>query len=93
MGGDEWSVVWLNLRDLPRYLERNADQNQIVRLSDSNRLAFLAEAGPTMARLGYLPSTRPQDAAEPQILSLETYRESLRRSAGTVTTGDRRKAA
>ena len=93
MGGDEWSVVWLNLQDLPRYLERNADRNQIVRLSDSNRLAFLAEAGPTMARLGYLPSTSPQDAAEPQVLSLEAYRESLRRSAGTVTTGDRRKAA
>jgi hypothetical protein len=46
-----------------------------------------------MERLGYLPSTPQQDAAEPQVLSLEAYRESVRRSAGTVTTGDRRKAA
>ena len=91
-GGDEWSVVWLDLHDLPRYLEPNADRNQIVRLSDDDRLAFLAEAGPTMMRLGYLPATPEHDAAEPHVLSLEAYRESLRRPVDAGTS-DRRKAA
>ncbi len=86
-------VVWLKLQDLPRYFERNADRNQIARLSESDRLAFLADAGPTMARLGYLPSTSQQDADGPHILSLEAHRESLRRPVDAVTTGYRRKSA
>ena len=92
-GGDEWSVVWLNLQDLPHYFEPNADRNQIVRLSEFDRLAFLADAGPTMARLGYLPSTSRQDAAGPQALSLEAYRELLRRPVDAVTTNGGRMAA
>jgi hypothetical protein len=66
-GGAEWSVVWFDLDTIDSYFHRDVNKNQIKRLSQSNRDAFLREAGPTMEKLGYHtdgtcrngPETRP----------------------------------
>ncbi len=92
-GGHEWSVDWLDMEDLPSYFEPAADRNQIVRLSASDRMDFLANAGPAMERLGYLPGRSDEEVDEPRILSLDSYRDSLRRPAEGAPPNHRRKAA
>jgi hypothetical protein len=52
-GQREWEVYWLNLNELPQYLDGDVNRRQILQLSDRDRDAFLSEAEDTMERLGY----------------------------------------
>jgi hypothetical protein len=60
-GGNEWEVVWLDVRELDSYFRKDVNQNQIKRLSAADRDAFLREAGDTMEALGYSTSRRDRE--------------------------------
>jgi hypothetical protein len=70
VGGLEWEVVWLDLTSLNAHFQNNVNDNQIKRLSASDRDAFLKEAGETMEKLGYSTehgAKAPQTVAFPGI--------------------------
>ncbi len=53
VGGLEWEVVWLDLKNLGAHFQSDVNDNQIRRLSSGDRDDFLREAGETMEKLGY----------------------------------------
>ncbi len=62
-GGKEWSVDWMGWDDLAGHCQPNVNRNQISRLSDVDRKAFLSEADDAMKRLGYLSDNAASHAA------------------------------
>jgi len=57
-GGAEWDVVWFPREEIGQHLDPNVNDRQLARLSESDRQAFLREAGDIMELLGY-----PTDAS------------------------------
>ncbi len=87
-GASEWNVVWLEPSELPSYFQQDVDQNQIKRLSQADRDAFLKQAGSAMERLGY--DVTGQGGETSDMLSLWTRAD--RRSSGPQVPGRARAA-
>jgi hypothetical protein len=76
LGGSEWDVVWFDLPELESYFQRDVDDNQVKRLSQRDRDAFLKQAGEAMERLGY--SSYPERGS---VIRISDFRPPARRAA------------
>ncbi|HET9776024.1 MAG TPA: sulfotransferase [Gemmatimonadaceae bacterium] len=52
--GEGRELVWVPLCEIDRYLRKDVNENQVARLSDSDKAIFLSQCGQVMERLGYL---------------------------------------
>ncbi|HUM72033.1 MAG TPA: hypothetical protein PLK31_24665, partial [Chloroflexota bacterium] len=53
-GNKDKSLVYMGLDELAGYLRKDVNDNQIARLSEADKTAFLREARMAMSDLGYL---------------------------------------
>ncbi|MGB6044070.1 MAG: sulfotransferase [Pirellulales bacterium] len=87
-GDKEWDVVWYDLDRLDTYFHQDVNQNQIRRLADVDRKAFLREAGPAMEQLGY--PIEPSESAPPVVYS---FLDRMQQGGQLAHSGTYRKAA
>lgn len=55
-GTQDKAIVWYRLDELSQHLRQDVNENQIARLSQTDKDQFLYHAQDAMCRLGYLPS-------------------------------------
>ena len=87
-GDKEWDVEWYDLDRLDAYFHQDVNQNQIRRLEDADRTAFLREAGSAMEKLGY--SVELPTSNEPVIYS---FRAKAPQKRQLEVSGQHRKVA